>query len=271
MKIVTFLAEKGGVGKTTMAYEFGEYLAKGKQQKILLIDVDQQLSLSETYNMVGEHTTTSVNMFRNMDVEIQHMSKNVDLIPGSFLLESLDVELMQQDNHLHVLNFWLEDFNQHHDWEQYDYIIFDTHPDFKAVNRSVVMASDVILMPIEPERFGISARTKLENRIALFKENNRNPLKRSESLVTAELLFFNNKINKHRIHSQKLLEDTENDPKVVASVPEREIFKHSIDQSISLIDMAHGKLKKSNMNDLFVQVFGAFDAMQEAIDKAGNN
>ncbi|QYU56821.1 ParA family protein [Weissella confusa] len=267
MKIVTFLAEKGGVGKTTMAYEFGEYLAKEKQHNVLLIDVDQQLSLSETYGLVDQQQHSSVNMFRNMDVKIHHMSDNLDLIPGSFLLESLDVELMQQDNHLHTLNFWLEDFDSIHNWEQYDYIIFDTHPDFKAVNRAVVMASDVIMMPIEPERFGISARTKLENRIALFKENNRNPLNRNESLVTAELLFFNNKINKRRIHSQKLLADTADDPKVVANVPEREIFKHSIDQSVSLVDMAHGKLKDPRMTDLFIQVFGAFDKMQAAIDR----
>ncbi|MBJ7689467.1 ParA family protein [Weissella confusa] len=41
MKIVTFLAEKGGVGKTIMTYEFGEYLAKEKQHNVLLVDVDQ--------------------------------------------------------------------------------------------------------------------------------------------------------------------------------------------------------------------------------------
>ena len=41
MKIITFSAIKGGVGKTTLAYNYGEWLAsKGKQ--VLFIDLDHQ-------------------------------------------------------------------------------------------------------------------------------------------------------------------------------------------------------------------------------------
>ena len=39
MKIITFSAIKGGVGKTTLAYNYGEWLAsKGKQ--VLFIDLE---------------------------------------------------------------------------------------------------------------------------------------------------------------------------------------------------------------------------------------
>ena len=51
MKIVTFAAKKGGVGKTTLTYNFGEWLANQEnaehsKNKVLLIDLDNQCNLS---------------------------------------------------------------------------------------------------------------------------------------------------------------------------------------------------------------------------------
>ena len=45
MKIITFAAIKGGVGKTTLTFNYGEWLAK-KGHKVLLIDLDHQCNLT---------------------------------------------------------------------------------------------------------------------------------------------------------------------------------------------------------------------------------
>lgn len=264
------MAEKGGVGKTTMSYEFGEYLAKTKNQKVLLIDMDQQLSLTETYNLVGIQENSSVNMFRKSPVEIRHISENLDLIPGSFQIENLDSELLQEDQRVHLLNYWFQDFDKNYHWDQYDYIIFDTHPDFKTVNRAIVMASDVLLMPIEPATYGISAREKLENRLSVFRSNNPSPINRQESLVTAELLFFNNQMElgkRGNILSRQLDDQTKEDPKVLANIPRREIFKHSVAKSTSLSDMALDKRFNAKYSDLIIEVFAGFEKIKVAIDK----
>ena len=50
MKIITFAAIKGGVGKTTLAFNFGEWLAK-KGHKVLFLDLDHQCNLTQTYNI----------------------------------------------------------------------------------------------------------------------------------------------------------------------------------------------------------------------------
>ena len=52
MKIVTFAAIKGGVGKTTLAYNLGEDLAK-KGKSVLFLDIDHQCNLTQTYNIFG--------------------------------------------------------------------------------------------------------------------------------------------------------------------------------------------------------------------------
>ena len=53
MEIVTFATTKGGVGKTTLTFNFASYLAhQGK--KVLLMDLDQQNSLSRTYDQTDQ-------------------------------------------------------------------------------------------------------------------------------------------------------------------------------------------------------------------------
>ncbi|MCI8872263.1 MAG: ParA family protein [Lachnospiraceae bacterium] len=42
---------KGGVGKTTTVFEIGVHLATEYQQKVLLLDLDPQCSLSKIYRI----------------------------------------------------------------------------------------------------------------------------------------------------------------------------------------------------------------------------
>lgn len=53
MKIITFTAIKGGVGKTTLTLNYGDWLAKhGK--KVLLIDLDHQCNLTTVLKRLDE-------------------------------------------------------------------------------------------------------------------------------------------------------------------------------------------------------------------------
>ncbi|TVX19564.1 ParA family protein, partial [Streptococcus pneumoniae] len=48
MKIITFAASKGGVGKTTLTFNYGEWLAS-KGHNVLFIDLDHQCNLTQCY------------------------------------------------------------------------------------------------------------------------------------------------------------------------------------------------------------------------------
>jgi len=47
-KIISFLNMKGGVGKTTLCKEVGFHLAKKRGYKVLFIDVDPQINLTQS-------------------------------------------------------------------------------------------------------------------------------------------------------------------------------------------------------------------------------
>ena len=60
MKVLTFSAIKGGVGKTTSAFNYGEWLAEHGNQ-VLFMDLHHQSNLSQTYDIYAtEHTVANI-------------------------------------------------------------------------------------------------------------------------------------------------------------------------------------------------------------------
>lgn len=81
MKIITFAAIKGGVGKTTLAYNYGEWLAN-QGSRILFIDLDHQSNLTQTYQIYDNKYTVGNIFLKNDQVKIHQINENIDLIAG---------------------------------------------------------------------------------------------------------------------------------------------------------------------------------------------
>ena len=92
MKIITFITEKGGTGKTTGAREVGGVLAKDYNKKVLFIDCDYQRNLSTSFG-VEDNGQNIFNSFLNKNFRdnIVNIDKNMDIIPGSIDMKDLDV------------------------------------------------------------------------------------------------------------------------------------------------------------------------------------
>ncbi len=58
MKLISFVAIKGGVGKTTLALLTGQYLAS-QGYKVLLIDLDHQCNLTHFYDVYKDSGTVA--------------------------------------------------------------------------------------------------------------------------------------------------------------------------------------------------------------------
>jgi chromosome partitioning protein len=268
MKYVAFAAEKGGVGKTTQAYNFGEWLANNGHP-VLLIDMDQQASLSEVYGLL-QKSGTSVNMFRNEDVTIHTIKPNLDIIPGSYSLDLVETETISKPMRELTLAFWFQDHDDKYHWEQYDYIIFDTHPDFKVITQNVIALTDVVISPLEPNIFGHNAGTKLHARLDLFKSELINPATR-ESLVNTQLFFINNKVAHNTIESNRLLKETANDPSVIATISEKKaLFPKSIRMNYPLAEMADDHDLANQHREFFKKLFSAYEQIKAKIDEVSH-
>lgn len=239
MKIVTFAAIKGGVGKTTLAYNYGEWLAD-KGNKVLFIDLDHQCNLTQIYN-IFESKNTVANIFKGKDdVTIHSVKKNIDLISGFIRLDKIEKELETKPFKDMLLYMWLEDNYSSKSLEKYNYILIDCHPDFSTATKNAIIVSHSIISPIIPSEHGYQAKFNIEERLEEFKKETFD-FKTRESYVTAKLLFLGNMIKHNTKSSKDLVTVIQNEEDVIAMIPQKELFNRSTLDSTSLSDMIKEK------------------------------
>jgi len=163
MKTLTFLNNKGGVGKTTSATAIAHMLSEVHHKKVLICDMDPQ---GNTSNLFGN--TDFVALFKarmecdilsyrismgdlltdtNMDVHsaIHHTAyKGLDIIPSMPTLSAVeerlkaDIKMPQQfrlKNQLEKLQ------------DEYDYCIIDCSPSLSILNVNALVATDEVYLP----------------------------------------------------------------------------------------------------------------------------
>ena len=162
---------KGGVGKTTFTYNIGCELQKRKE-KVLLIDLDPQSSLTEVCygvsdyenfeNLSDEETFNNIidlycnanrsNIFDRLNLDINKLVKDnglVKFIPSSYLYKNggLDIQCLnmkKKSTDMLIIKRFIEDSKVD---EIFDYIIFDCPPSNNIITQSGFLASDYYIIP----------------------------------------------------------------------------------------------------------------------------
>ena len=183
-KRVSVINFKGGVGKTTLAFNLGAGLARYHDGKrVLLVDVDHQSSLSivclgtnqwqesvqqkRTIDEVFKPFTGQVSASCGEDIIIKDpigkrrtrvgVYRSMDIVPASLHLDNVEIELTASHqgnafnsewNKRTLICRWIEETGVD---ELYDYIIFDCPPATKVVSQNAIAASHGYIIPVVPE------------------------------------------------------------------------------------------------------------------------
>lgn len=240
MKIITFAAIKGGVGKTTLTYNYGDWLAR-QGYRVLLIDLDHQCNLTTLFEPTRSNNTIAAAFNDNeddaQDVIIDKINDNLDLIPGYLDLDELGSRLENNSNKEMLLFMWLKNNYQKLGFGNYDYVLIDTHPDFGSITKNAIAISDYIISPITPSEHGYNAKFDLEARMEKFRKSLFD-YRTGQTYVDAKLLFVANKIQHNTSMSHDLLSHIKDDKTVVAVIPNRELFNKSTGKHLSVFAYA---------------------------------
>lgn len=158
--VISAFNNKGGSSKTTMNFQLATALSKkksknnpGKFNKILLIDMDEQVNLTTTVlkKEVEENTIDKL-IINDMFIEegiINPLKEypNLDFIPGSRSLKAFDLFLnTKKVASESVLKKYFRKNKEV--LNEYDYVIIDLSPSTNLVNLNAFLTFDKILIPV---------------------------------------------------------------------------------------------------------------------------
>ena len=158
---ICFTNNKGGSGKSTPCSNVGAAMAQAGK-KVLLIDGDMQLNLSLSFfpeEWVLEQAAGEKNLYHAIgkqqdltDYIVHTPYENLDLIPSSTLMSSIEYELFTKWQREFILKKCLQKVK---DSGKYDYILIDAPPTLGGWVMNILCASDRVLIPVEASPWGM--------------------------------------------------------------------------------------------------------------------
>lgn len=171
MTTITICNQKGGVGKTTTAFNLGACLAK-KGKKVLLVDLDPQGNLSSYCQFdnedgskftIADLLAAEISKDNNLEAEdiasaMQKYEKaNIDYIPADITLSQAEVRLMNtMVGREHILEKILKKIT-----DQYDFCIIDCLPSLGLLFTNALFASDKVIVPVQTQKFAKEGLSQL--------------------------------------------------------------------------------------------------------------
>jgi len=184
MKTVAFFNNKGGVGKTSLVYHL-TWMFSDNGVKTLAVDLDPQANLTamfldedrlESLWPDDEHPDTVYGAIRPIlrgigDItqpHVEKITKNLGLIPGDLGLSRFEDKLSdawprchnKDESAFRTMTAFHRLVQGGIDWGA-ELVLIDVGPNLGAINRSALIASDQVTLPLAPDLFSLQGLKNL--------------------------------------------------------------------------------------------------------------
>ncbi len=184
MKTIAFFNNKGGVGKTSLVYHLA-WMFADNGIKTMAVDLDPQANLTTMYLKEErleslwydtDHPDTVYGVIRPIlrgigdiaDPHIEPIADNLGLLPGDLNLSRFEDKLSDAWPRCHnrdesafrtmtAFHRLIQKGEQH----EAQLALIDVGPNLGAINRSALIASDYVVIPLAPDLFSIQGLKNL--------------------------------------------------------------------------------------------------------------
>jgi chromosome partitioning protein len=151
-QVISFQMLKGGSTKTSSAFNLAIRLNQYGAH-VLVIDSDSQANLTSAlgHQITGEdivlfHVLTGE---ASLQEAIKPVNEGLDLIPSDY--DNSGIDLFLQSHRANLKKFMREKLSPA--LQKYDFVIFDCNPALSSLNISIALASDTVIIPVNPDPF----------------------------------------------------------------------------------------------------------------------
>lgn len=168
-RIVTFVNQKGGVGKTTTAVSIAAALAR-RSQKVLLVDLDPQANATSAAGVNGRDLAgvyeTLLDDAPAAECTVEAPEEGFSVLPASTDLAAAEVELVPAMARERRLTKALEPLRGSYDW-----IMIDCPPSLGLLTINALTASDSVVIPVQCEYMALEGLSRLVETLELVRRN----------------------------------------------------------------------------------------------------
>lgn len=172
MKIIAVMTQKGGVGKTMTASSLAYILGVEHGKRVLIADADQQGNISMLYGrfepqgigmseLLEKHRAIGGTYSTEQLID-ETPYENISIIPanGFLMRTNMTLLLLEQDNQILRFKMAMEEIQ-----DRYDYCIVDCGLLMDMTVTNVLVAADLVILPVKVGGFEIEAIVNMEEQL----------------------------------------------------------------------------------------------------------
>lgn len=184
--VLTFFNNKGGVGKTSLIYHLA-WMFASLRKRVVIVDLDPQANLTAAFldedriESIWNNPSLGATIYQCVkplsgvgDIaqpQLQNIGTDLYLLPGDVALSGFEDSLSAEwpnsmgDNNLYrpmrILTAFWQVMQMAAAKVQADIVMVDIGPNLGAINRSVLLATDYVAIPLGADLFSLQGLSNL--------------------------------------------------------------------------------------------------------------
>jgi chromosome partitioning protein len=173
---------KGGVAKSTTAYNLAIGLKKFFDKKVLLVDIDPQGNATAAVGIDISNLEKQIKdvLLRQATIESVIVTANdIDIVPANIFLALQEIPISGIPGRELLLKKAIAPVEK-----KYDFILIDCPPNIGVFSVNALMASDSVIIPVDMSYLGLLGISAIEIALNLIRTELDHPIKIAGVLAT---------------------------------------------------------------------------------------